>query len=307
MPEQIHRHAVMKIQILLNGRQINHPGRPQPFRVISAQLAHHIGGALNHPHNPAFPHEHMVRLFREHKAAGAGQRVEARFRQRRQLILAVAVGEIGKHQIRQPVGSRFVERPQDTRPVGIARMPLQHRLRFLPPIAPEISVQQIHHRPQMPPFLHIYLKQIPQVIQRRAGKPQSPLLLHRRRFGVALGYNQPPQRRPILPRHFLPHRRPQVVAKGYNPFRFRFCQENPPAVFRHLDKPEIGPPIGFNAYRSPQINIEIRRPIRPHFPPPFHIIGLPRLQSALQTPVIGQPHIVGDSIRIVDVHNPPPV
>ena len=108
-----------------------------------------------------------------------GQRVEARLGQGGKLILAVAVGEEGEHQVGQPVGRRLVEGPQDARPVGVAGVPLQHRLGLLAPVAPEVGVQQVDHGPQVPPLFHVYLEQVAQVVQRRAGKPQPPLLLHR--------------------------------------------------------------------------------------------------------------------------------
>ena len=158
LAEQIHRNAEMEVDVFLNGGQIDDAGRPQPLRIVRLQLAHHLGGALRHPHNPAFAHEHMMRLFGEHELAGAGQRVESRLRQRRQLILAVAVGEESEHQIRQPVGGGLVESPQDAGTVDVAGMTRQQQFGLFPPVAPEIGVQQIDHRPQMAPLFHIDLE-----------------------------------------------------------------------------------------------------------------------------------------------------
>ena len=42
--------------------------------------------------------EHVVGFLGQHEAAGAGQRIEARLRQRLELILAVAVGEEREHE-----------------------------------------------------------------------------------------------------------------------------------------------------------------------------------------------------------------
>jgi hypothetical protein len=56
-----------------------------------------------------------MRLFGQHEAAGARQRIEAGLRQRVQLHLAIAVGEIGEHEERQPVRRGLVEGPQHAR------------------------------------------------------------------------------------------------------------------------------------------------------------------------------------------------
>ena len=52
-----------------------------------------------HAPDPGFADEQMMRLLGQHEAAGAGERIEARFRETRELILAVAVGEVGKHEV----------------------------------------------------------------------------------------------------------------------------------------------------------------------------------------------------------------
>ena len=44
----------------------------------------------------------------------------------------------------------------------------EQRLRFLAAVAPEVAVQQIHHRPQVAAFLDVDLEQVAQVVQRRA-------------------------------------------------------------------------------------------------------------------------------------------
>ena len=83
----------------------------------------------------------MMGLLRQHEAAGACEWVEATFRQGRQLVLSVPVGEVGEHEEGQPVGSFLVEGAQNARLIRIARMPLQHLLRLFPAIAAEIAVQ----------------------------------------------------------------------------------------------------------------------------------------------------------------------
>ena len=44
-------------------------------------------------------------------------------------------------------------------------------------IATEVPVQQVNHRPKMPAFFNIHLKQIAQVVKRRTTATQSALLL----------------------------------------------------------------------------------------------------------------------------------
>jgi len=89
----------------------------------------------------------VVRFLDQHEAAGARQRVETRFGQRGELVLAVAVGEIGEHEEGEPVGRLLVEGAEDARLVGIARMALQQHLGLLAAVAAEIGVQQVNHGP----------------------------------------------------------------------------------------------------------------------------------------------------------------
>jgi hypothetical protein len=80
----------------------------------------------------------VVRFLGQHEAAGARQRIEAGLRQRVQLHLAVAVGEVGEHEERQPIRCRLVEGAQHTRAVGIAGAAAQKFIRLLAPVAPEV-------------------------------------------------------------------------------------------------------------------------------------------------------------------------
>ena len=164
LPEKVHRNTVVKIDVLLDGGQVDDPCLPQPPRVVRAQLVHHLCGALRHSHHPGLADEHVVGFFREHEPAGAGQRIETRLSQGRQLVLSVAVGEIGEHQVGKPVRCLLIERPQDARAVDVARMPLQQRVGLLPPVAAEIGVKQVDHRPQVPPFFHVDLEQVAKVV-----------------------------------------------------------------------------------------------------------------------------------------------
>ena len=72
-------------------------------------------GALQDAPHPGLADEHVMGFFREHEAAGARQWIEAGLRQRMQLHLAVAIGEVGEHEERQPVRRRLVEGAQHAR------------------------------------------------------------------------------------------------------------------------------------------------------------------------------------------------
>ena len=89
----------------------------------------------------------MVRFFGEHEFAGTRERIEARFRQRLQLKFSVAVGKIREHVKTQPVADRLIKCAQDTRLVGVTRVPFQQLFRLFTAITSEICVEQIHHGP----------------------------------------------------------------------------------------------------------------------------------------------------------------
>ena len=173
--EQIERQREMQIGLLLQRRQIDHAERAHPLdirRIVDAGVAHRLAGALNDALHAGLADEHVVRFLGQHEAAGARQRIEARLRQRRQLHLAVAVGEEREHEERQPVRRRLVERAQHARTVLIAGTAAQQFLRLLAPVAAEVFLQQIDHGPEMAAFLDIHLEQVAQVVERRRGAPR---------------------------------------------------------------------------------------------------------------------------------------
>src|SRR5579862_3689968 len=97
----------MKVYIFLNDREIDSTILTD---YLSPVLFHQLASAADDPADSRFADEQMMRLFGQHEAAGPRQRIEARFGQARELILAVAIGEMREHEVRQPVGRRFVER-----------------------------------------------------------------------------------------------------------------------------------------------------------------------------------------------------
>ena len=134
--------------------------------------------------------------------------------QRGELELAVAVGEVGEQEERQPVRRRLVEGAEDPRVVVVAGVALEHLVGLVAAVAAEVAVQQVHHRPQVAALLDVDLEQVAHVVEARRGEAQRPLLLDRRRLGVALHDDQPAQVGAVLAGDLLPHRVAEVVAEG---------------------------------------------------------------------------------------------
>ena len=127
-----------------------------------------------------------MRFFSKHEARGARQGIESAFRQRQQLILAVAIGKRREHVERQPVFNRLVKRFQDARLVARSAAALQQLFALFAAVASEIGMQQVDHGPQVAALLHVHLEQIAQVVQAGRGLAQQALLFDAGRFGVAL-------------------------------------------------------------------------------------------------------------------------
>ena len=154
-----------------------------------------------------------MRFFRQHEFAGARKRIETRFGQRLQLEFSVAVGEVREHVKAEPVADGLVERAKNARLVGVAGVALEQLFGFFAAIAPEVRVQQIHHRPQVAAFFDVHLKQIAQIVERRRGVAEHALLLDGGRFGVALRDDQAAQRGAMFAGNLLPDRLAEVVAE----------------------------------------------------------------------------------------------
>src|ERR1700722_12380848 len=109
-------------------------------------------------------------------------------------------------------------------------MARQELLRFLAPVASEIGVQQIDHRPEMAAFLDIDLEEVAQIVERGATMAQKPLLLDRGGLGVALCNDEAAQGRAMLTRNLLPGLLAELVAEAYAAIGRRIGEENAPAI-----------------------------------------------------------------------------
>jgi hypothetical protein len=207
---------IVQVELLLDGRQVDHAQRPDALDVVGsvdAGLLHRLAGALDDAADAGLADEHVVRFLGQHEAAGARQRIEAGLRQRLELHLAVAVGEEGEHEEDSQSGVASLKAPSMRGAVGIARA-ARSRPRPLRGRRAEILVQQIDHRPEMAAFLDVHLEQVAHVVERRRGLAEMALLLDRRRLGVALDHDQAAQHGAVLARHFLPGRLALVLAEG---------------------------------------------------------------------------------------------
>ena len=270
-------------------------------RVLDAGLLHRLAGALDRAADAGFADEHVVRFLGQHETAGARKRIEARLGEALELHLAVAIGEVGEHEERQPIRRLLVEGAQHARRLLRARAAAQEIVGLLAPVGAEIFVQEIDHRPEMAPLLDIDLKQVAHVVERGRGIAEEALLLDRRRLGVALNDDQAPQHRAIFAGHILPGLLASVFAAG-NPAVVDLRREqNAPAVFRHLHIVELGPALRIDADRGSQVDQAVLVLLRDQVVPPVDVAGMPFLQRLENALVLGQADIVGDQRVIADI------
>ena len=302
--EQVERQRVVQVELLLDGRQIDHAERPHlvdGVRVVDTGRLHRLAGALHDAADAGLADEHVMRLFGQHEAAGARQRIEARLRQQLELHLAVAVGEEGEHEQRQPVRRRLVEGAEHARRVLAAGAAAQHVVGLVAAVAAEILVQQIDHRPEMAALLDVDLEQVAHVVERRRGLAEMALLLDRRGLGVALDHDEAAQHGAIFARHVLPHRLADDARRTESCDPPRRRQQDAPAVFRHLDVVELGPALGIDRHRGAQIDEQFLEALRPHVLPPVEIAGMPAFERLQHAAVLGEVDVVRNFLAVVDV------
>src|ERR1051325_4255752 len=149
-------------------------------------------------------------------------------------------------------------------------------------------------------FLDIDLKQVAQIVERGGGAAEMALLLDRRRLGVALNDDETAQHRTVFARHFLPGRLALMRAEADLAVFDRRRQEDAPAVFRHADKAEFGPALGFDADGGAQINQLFLETLGAAVAPPIEIARMPALQRAAESGVGIEPDIVRDHPVVID-------
>src|SRR5271156_6303100 len=114
----------------------------------------------------------------------------------------------------------------------------------------------------MPALFDVDLEEVAQIVERRAGEPEIPLLLDRGGFRISLRDDDSTQVRSMLSGHVLPRRLALVVAEVDLALRVTGTQENPPAIIRHLDVIEMRPAARVPADRRTQIHIGGARVLR---------------------------------------------
>ena len=290
----------MEVQILLKGLQVDHAELAHIFRSVDLVLLHHFAGALDHARHARLADEHVVRLFGEHEAAGARERIEARLGQRAELELAVAIGEEGEHVEREPVRGRLVERSQDARIVAVTRAARQQCFRFLAAVAPEIAVEQVNHGPEVASLFDVHLENVAKVVERWARHAKHALLFDGGGLCVALRHDDAAQRGAIFARHFLPRGRALVRSEVHLALHVARLKEDTPAILGHAYVPELRPAIGLDADRRAQINLVRVALVRAHVVPPAQISGLPVLQGPLKDTVPAQIDVIWNLVGVIN-------
>ena len=274
--EEIQRQRVPEVQILLDRLEID--------AALPAHIAglHQLRGALAHALDARFTDEHVMRFFGQHEATGAREWIEAALGERGELILAIAIREHREHEEREPVRGGLVERAEDARLVGIARSTLQQLFRLVAPVATEVRVQQVDHRPQVTAFFHVHLEQIAEVVQRRCRATERTLLLDARRLGITLRDDEAAEAVAELARNFIPHRLALEIAKAVDAAFDLRLEEDAPAILRHLHVIEVGPAIGLDRDGGAQVDVLRHPALGTHLLPPVDELRLPRFERALE-------------------------
>jgi hypothetical protein len=113
----------VQVELLLHRRQVDDAEAPHALDIVGSSMpASFIASQVRCSVRPmpVSPDEHVVRLFRQHEAAGARERIEARLREALELHLAVAVGEEREHVKDSQSGVCLVEGAEHARLVGVA-------------------------------------------------------------------------------------------------------------------------------------------------------------------------------------------
>src|SRR6185369_7820747 len=102
--EEIERIAEPEVDVFLNDLERN------AAELAHIALLHELRGATADAAQTSVADKHVMRFFRQHELARARERLEARFSERRELILAVAIGEHREREEVEPVVAWLIER-----------------------------------------------------------------------------------------------------------------------------------------------------------------------------------------------------
>src|SRR5262249_28945860 len=135
-------------------------------------------------------------------------------------------------------------------------------------------------------FFDVDLKEISEVIERRAGVTKPALLFNGSRFGIALGYDDAAQGVAKFSRHFLIGGLAVVVAETDFGVRVRWYQKDAPTVIRHLDVIEMRPAVRLDADSRSEIHILLLKAVGSHLLPPVEIVRQPLFERPLQAHIL---------------------
>src|ERR1700730_6705114 len=152
----------------------------------------------------------------------------------------------------------------------------------------------------MAALFDVHLKQVAHVVKRGACVAQEPLLLNRRRLGIALRDDDAAPGVAKLARHFLINRLAVVVAEAYFGIRLSRLEKDAPTIVGHFHVIEIGPALRFDTDRRAQPHVGGLEAVGAHLAPPIQIVGQPLLQRPLQFLVFRKIYVV--RYAIVKVH-----
>jgi hypothetical protein len=218
----------------------------------------------------------------------------------KRVVLAVAVGEHREHEERQPVGDRLVEGREDAGLVHVPGPPLEQVFRLLAPVAAEVGVQQVDHRPEVAPFLDVHLEEVAAVVHGRRAVAQQALLLDAGGLGVPLRDDDAAQRVAELAGNLLPRGIPEEVSEPYPAVVLGRGQEDPPFVVGHLHVVEVRPSLRIDRDGGAEVDL-VRLEIRgAGLVPPLEVVGLPLLERPEQALVLRQVDVVRD--LLVELH-----
>src|SRR4029077_19062409 len=106
----------------------------------------------------------------------------------------------------------------------------------------------------------------------------------------------------MLAGNFTPNFLALVLAEGNPAIGFEIGEENAPSVVGHLDVSKCRPALRVGGSRRAQIYVALLKTLRAHLAPPIEKAGLPGLERSLQPAIVGETHVVGNSLGIINRH-----